>query len=185
MSKAAPETRLVDATLRLLAKKAWREVSLAEIAKSARIPLAQLQPLAPAKSALPILILRRLGQETAARYKPDRGAQSARDRLFDVAMTWFEVLASHRSAMRAFFEGLRRDPLALLAQRGAFIEASEWLMTLAQVDNGPALSLRAAGFAAILVRAIPVWLHDDPDLAKTMARLDGDLRRGESLLGRL
>ena len=43
----------------------------------------------------------------------------------------------------------------------------------------------AVGFAAILGRAIPVWLDDDNDLTKTMARLDGDLSRGESWLGKL
>ncbi|MGB8364113.1 MAG: hypothetical protein ACLQUZ_13530 [Rhizomicrobium sp.] len=184
-ARSSPQTRLADAALRLLAKRPWRELSLAEIAKSARVPLAQLQTVAPAKGALLGLVLRRIGQDTAARYKPDRGARSARDRLFDVAMTWFEVLAGKKAAMRALYEGLRHDPLALLAQRDAFLEGAEWLMTLAQADNGPALSLRAAGFAAILARAVPVWLDDDADLTKTMARLDGDLRRGESLFGQM
>ena len=59
------------------------------------------------------------------------------------------------------------------------------LMTLAEADKGPALALRAAALAAVLGRAIPVWLKDDADLTKTMARLDGDLRRGESWLGKL
>ncbi len=180
-----PETRLADAALRLLAKQAWRELSLAEVAKSARVPFAQLQDLAPAKGALLGLVLRRIGQDTAARYKPDRGARTARDRLFDVAMTWFDVLATRKTALRALYEGLRQDPLALLAQRGAFFEGAEWLMTLAEADNGPASSLRAAGFATILARAVPVWLDDDADLTKTMAQLDGDLRHAESLLGKL
>jgi AcrR family transcriptional regulator len=184
-SSAAPDIRLADAALRQLAKKAWSELSLAEIARSAKIPLAELQTLAPAKPALFGLVLRRFGAETAARYKPDRGAQTARDRLFDVAMTWFEILGSRKPAIRALYAGLRRDPLALLAQRGALIAAAEWLMTLAEADHGPAVTLRAAGFAAVLARTVPVWLDDDVDLTKTMAQLDGDLRRGESLIGRM
>jgi ubiquinone biosynthesis protein COQ9 len=183
-SRATPQTRLADAALRLLAKKPWRELSLAAVAKAAKIPVAELQTLAPAKPALPALILQRLGAETAARYKHDRGAQTLRDRMFDVAMTWFDVLAPHKPAMRALYEGLRNDPLLLLGERGAFLSAAEWLMTLAEADNGGATTLRAAGFAAALMRAVPVWLTDDSDLTKTMARLDGDLRRGESLLGR-
>ena len=75
--------------------------------------------------------------------------------------------------------------MALLFARGEIVAAAEWLMTLAEADTGPALALRATAFAAMLGRAVPVWLDDDADLTKTMARLDGDLRRGESLLGRL
>ncbi len=182
---STPQTRLADATLRLLAKKPWRELALAEIAKSARVPLAQLQTLAPAKPALLGLVLRRIGQDTAARYKPDRAALSARDRLFDVAMTWFDVLAPRKAAMRALYRGLLEDPLAVLTERGALLESAAWLMTLAEADGVSALSLRAAGFAAILARAVAVWLDDDASLARTMARLDGDLRRGENLLGTL
>lgn len=182
---STPQARLADAALRLLAKKAWHELSLAAVARAAKVAAPELQNLAPAKTALLGLVLQRLGEDTARRYKPDRNSKSARDRLFDVAMTWFEILSEHKAAMRALYEGLRRDPLLLIAERGAFIASGEWLMTLAEADNGPALSLRALGFAGILARALPVWLDDDTDLTKTMARLDGDLRRGESLLGRL
>ena len=180
---AAPQTRLADAALRLLAKKPWRAISLAQTARGAKVPLDALQELAPAKPALIALILHRLGHDTAARYEAEAG--SARDRLFDVAMTWFEVLGPRKAAIRALYEGLRSDPLLLLSERGTFVAAAEWLMTLAEADGGPATSLRAIGFAAILARALPVWLDDDADLIRTMAQIDTDLRRGESLLGRL
>lgn len=183
--RLTPQARLADATLRLLAKKAWNELSLVAVAKAAKVSVSELQTVAPAKSALLGLVLQRLGEDTARRYRPDRNSGSARDRLFDVAMTWFEVLSEHRDAMRALYEGLRRDPLVMIAERSAFVASGEWLMALAEADNGPALSLRAVGYAGILARAIPVWLEDDLDMTKTMARLDGDLHRGESLLGQL
>lgn len=183
--QAAPDIRLADAALRLLKKEAWRELSLAAIAKSAKVPMTELAAYAPSKPALIGLILRRLGEDVTRTYKPDANAESARDRLFDVSMLWFDTLAHHEDAVRALYEGLRTDPITLIAARGGFIAAAEWLMTLAEADTGPALALRATAFAAILGRAVPVWLEDDSDLTKTMARLDGDLRRGESLLGKL
>jgi len=183
--RPSPEARLADAALRALAKKAWREISLAEIARAAKLPLAELPSLAPAKPALIGLVLRRLGDEVAKRFKPDGEAQSARDRLFDVGKAWFDVLSRHKPAIRSLYAGLKGDPVTLVAVRGAIVASAEWLMTLAEADKGPALSLRAAGFAAVLGRAMSVWLDDDRDLTKTMARLDGDLRRGESLLDRL
>ncbi len=179
------ETRLADAALRLLAQKAWRDISLGQVAKAAKLPLATLPALAPAKPALIGLILRRLGEEVTARYKPDRRARSARDRLFDTTMTWFDVLATRKRAIRSLYDGLKRDPVTLVFARRDLIEAAQWLMTLAEADKGPALALRAAGFATILGRALFTWFDDDADMTKTMARLDSDLRRGENLIGRL
>ncbi|HKD23207.1 MAG TPA: hypothetical protein VKB71_14415 [Rhizomicrobium sp.] len=181
----SPETRLADSALALLAKKPWRELSLVAVARAAKVPLKELPLYAGAKPALVGLILRRLGESVTTHYKPDSEAQSARDRLFDVAMAWFDGLARHKKAVRALYEGLRADPFTLIDARGEIIAAGEWLMTLAEADKGPALALRAAALAAVLGRAIPVWLKDDADLTKTMARLDGDLRRGESWLGKL
>ena len=183
--QASPDIRLADAALRLLKKEAWRELSLAAVAKVAKVPMTELAAYAPSKPALIGLILRRLGEDVTRTYKPDAATETARDRLFDVSMLWFDTLARHEDAVRSLYEGLRSDPFTLIAARGSIIAAAEWLMTLAEADKGPALALRAAAFAAILGRTVPVWLEDDADLTKTMARLDMDLRRGESLLGKL
>ena len=181
-TKTDPETRLADAALRLLAKTPWQALTLAAVAKSARLPLADLQSVAPSKSVLLGLILRRIGQDVTARYTPEPG--ETHDRLFDVAMVWFDALARRRKAVRSLHDGLRRDPLTLLAAREAILEAAHWLLVLAEVDTGPALSLRALGLAAVIGHTVPVWLTDGPDLAQTMARLDSDLRRGETILKR-
>jgi hypothetical protein len=183
MPKMTVETRLADAALKLLAKKRWSDLTLAQAAKAAKIPFAQLQPLAASKPALIGAILDRIGGETASRYKPD-ARSSARDRLFDVAMTWFEVLAPRKPAIRSLYDGLKHDPLSLLAARGAIVAAAGWLLALAEADTGPAVAMRSMGFALAIARAIPVWLDDGKDMAKTMARLDGDLRRGESVFGK-
>jgi len=186
MARAStPPQRLADSALRILAKKPWRELSLAEVARAAKVPLAELPELAAGKPALIGLILRRFGDEVATQYAPDRKTQSAHERLFDVGMAWFDCLARHKPAIRSLYDGLKRDPFTLLDVRGAIVASAQWLMTLAQADRGPALSLRAGAFAAILGRAIPVWLDDDSESSKTMARLDGDLARAESVFGKL
>ena len=177
-----PEAKLADAALRLLAKRPWQDLTLAAAAKSARIPLADLLQIAPSKPRLFGLILRRIGAAVAARHEAD--SSEAHDRLFDVAMAWFDALAKHKKAVRSLYEGLRRDPLSLVAAKNDILEAAHWLMVLAEADSGPALSLRALGFAAVLGHAVPAWLDDGPDLAKTMARLDADLRRGETVMKR-
>jgi AcrR family transcriptional regulator len=184
MAKTDPETELAQAALKLLAKKPWSELTLAEVAKAAKRPLASLQTTAPNKAALLGLILKSTGTDIAKRYRRDPGSADARDRLLDVALTWFEVLAPHKRAVRSLYDGLKRDPLTLIAGRAETMAAANWLFVLAEADTGPALSLRALALAGILARAIPVWLEDDKSLSKTMARLDQDLRRTEDLFGR-
>ena len=183
MVKASPETQLADAALKLLAKTRWNELALADVAKAAKVPLTALQTLAPSKSALFGLVLARFGREVAVRHKRDSGSESARDRIFDVAMTWFDVLAPRKPAIRSLYESYKRDPLALIAIRNEAMSAAEWLLVLAGADTGPSSGIKSAGLAIALGRAIPVWLDDGEELAKTMARLDGDLRRAESLFG--
>ncbi len=180
---ADPRTRLVDAALKRLAKTGWSELTLVSVAKSARVPLAELRMLCPSKPALFALILARIAEEVTARYAPEPG--TAHDRLFEVAMCWFEVLAPRKKAVAGLYEGLKRDLLTLVAARESIAETAGWLLTLAEADTGPALPLRALALAAALGRAVPAWLEDDKDLTRTMARLDMDLRRGETLLDRL
>ena len=177
-----PEAKLADAALRLLARRPWQELTLTSVAKSARIPLAELQRIAPSKPRLFGLILRRIGAVVAMQLTADSG--ETHDRMFDVAMAWFDALAKHKKATRSLYEGLRRDPLSLVTAKNDILEAAHWLLALAEADSGPGLSLRALGFAAVLGHAVPAWLDDGPDLAKTMARLDADLRRGETVMKR-
>lgn len=180
---ADPRTRLADAALKLLVKTAWPELTLVAVARAARVPLGDLQAIASAKPALFGLILQRIGAEVAARYRPEPG--TAHDRLFEVAMCWFDVLLPQRKAVRALYDGLRRDPLTLVAARAGIVEAASWLLTLAEADTGPALPLRALALAAALGRAVPVWLDDDKDLTRTMAALDMDITRADTILDRM
>lgn len=174
---ASPQSRLADAAFRLLAKEGWNEMTLAAVARTAKMPLKEMQSLAPSKAALIGVMLARAGEETSARYKPDRESEDARDRVLDVALCWFETIATKKAALRALHEGLARDPLALVAMRGEFLRAAEWLLALAEADSGRAISIKTAALAALIARTLPVWLEDDKELSKTMARLDQGLRR--------
>lgn len=172
------DDKLADAALKLLARAGWRALTLARVAKTAKLPLAALQDLLGGKVALVRLILKKIGAETAKAYKPE--SDTARERLFDVALVWFEVNAKRKPAIHSLYEGLKYDPITLISERAEFAAAAQWLMTLAEADTGPAMQARALALAAIIVRAIPVWLEDDTEMTATMARLDGDLSRMES-----
>jgi len=175
------EGRLAESALRLLAKGSWQDLTLAAVARSAKAPLASVRAHAPSKPALTGLILQRTADQAAARYKKDRSSGTARDRIFDVVLTWFEVLAPRRAAIKSLYEGLKRDPLALVGARRELLAHAEWLLALAEADTGRFVSARATALAAVLVRALSVWFEDDQQLTRTMARIDGDLRRAGPL----
>jgi AcrR family transcriptional regulator len=184
MPKPDPQTRLADAAFRLLAEITWADLTLASVARAAKVPPAELLATAPSKAALLGIMLRQLSGELARRYRPDRESQSARDRTFDVCMTWFGLQQPRKKAMRALTNGLSRDPPALLSARREFVAAAEWILALGEADAGAALRVRAAILAGLIMRAMPVWLADDDEMGKTMAQLDRDLRRAENLLWR-
>lgn len=180
---ADPRQRLGAAALKLLAKKPWNELQLTSVARTAGVPRGELLTLCPSKVELVSLILTELARKADARYMPEAGAD-AHDRLFDVAMSWFEALAPDKRALAALHAGLKRDPVTVLAARSGFAAVARWLMTLADADQGPWVSARSLAFALVLFRVLPVWLDDDADLSRTMARLDSDLRRADSFFER-
>ncbi len=182
MPKLDREARLAAAAFRLLGKGSWRDLTLAAVARAAKLPWPDVFSIAPSKAALPGLLLRRLGAETARRYKPDRASKGARERVFDVAMTWFDVQRSRKAAMRSLYDGIKRDPLALLPARGDILAAADQIRALAEADTGASAQVGTAILAGVLMRAVPIWLDDDHEMGKTMARLDRDLRRIERFL---
>jgi AcrR family transcriptional regulator len=183
MAAANPETKIAEAAFRALAKTRWNALKLADVAKAAKMPLASLLREIPNKSVLIGPLLRLTVDDALRHYKPERGSSNARDRIFDVTLNWFEALALRKAAVRSLYEGLKRDPLTLIAAREEIHAAASTLLALAEGDDGRA-DLKAAGLALAIARAIPAWLEDDKHLSKTMASLDGDFGRAEDFAKR-
>ena len=183
MAKANFEKQIAEAVWRTLAKKRWDALKLADVAKAAKMPLASLLRDVPAKPALIGPMLRLTVGDALSRYKPDRNSHNARDRAFDVTMSWFEALALRKAAMHSLYEGLKGDPLALVAAREDILSAASTLLALAEADHGRA-GLKAIALALAIGHAIPSWLNDDRDLSKTMASLDGDFSRASDFMKR-
>ncbi len=78
---------------------------------------------------------------------------------------------------------MRRDPPLALALNGLAVRSQQWMLAAANIDSaGPRGVLRAQGLAVLYAQVLQVWVDDDdPGLARTMAALDGNLRRAEPL----
>jgi AcrR family transcriptional regulator len=177
---------VIDAAFALAVERGWRDLSLAEIAEAAGLPLSRVYPVFPSKQAILDGFSRRV--DAAMLAEEGEGLDTpARDRLFDVVMRRFDALQPHREALGIVLQDQLRDPLAACCGLGrlgrsmaATLEAAGFSTT------GCRGVLRVKGLSAIYLSTLRVWLRDDSeDMAKTMAHLDQQLARADALIGRL
>jgi hypothetical protein len=81
---------------------------------------------------------------------------------------------------------VRRDPLTLAALNQVALNSQRFMLAAAGVSSeGPLGLLKLQGAAIVFANTLETWLEDDdPTLARTMARLDRELKRGERVLER-
>ena len=185
VKKADIPKHIIDTAMALAAERGWQDLSLADIAAAAELPLSKLYPVFPSKAAILEGLSRHADAAVVAEEAEDEG--SARDRLFDVVMRRFDALQPYREGLGNVVLDLSRDPLAAVCGL-ASLERSMALMLEAAGLSSTGLRglVRVKGMTAIYLAALRVWLRDDSaDLSKTMAALDGYLRRVEGLAERL
>ncbi|WP_193367440.1 TetR/AcrR family transcriptional regulator [Pelagibius marinus] len=184
--KGDPTRRIIEAAFALAAERGWRDLSLAEIAEAAGLPLSTVYPVFSSKQAILNGFTRQVDAAMLAEGAEDMDLP-ARDRLFDMIMRRFDALQPYKEGLGAILQDQLRDPLATCCGLGrlgrsmaATLEAAGFSTT------GCRGVLRIKGLSAIYLSAVRVWLRDDSeDMAKTMAQLDKQLCRIDSLIGRL
>ncbi len=114
----------------------------------------------------------------------DLAGEPARERVFDVMMRRIDALAPYKPALRRMMRDLRFDPLSLAALNQVALNSQRFMLAAAGISTEGRLgALKLQGAVLVFGRTLRTWLHDDdPSLAKTMARLDRELRRGEGIL---
>ena len=178
---ATPRGRIIDAALRLAAAKPWRDVSLNEIAQSAGVTLVELSKEFYGKLSIMAAFTKLVDEQVLARARLVHGAdESARDRVFDVIMTRFDILQPYRAALKSIFHGGATPPG--LDTLGRMMRSQHWMLVAAGIPaDGPAGRAREAALLSVYARTFQEWLTDeDVGRAKTMAVLDRRLRSGES-----
>jgi len=173
--------RVFEAALTLAAERGWSGIALADIATAAGLSLADLYAAYPSKTAILEALSRDIDRRVLADAEID-AAETARDRLFDVLMKRFDALAAYRDGLAAIARDARRDPLMVLCGAGQLLRSMAAMLEAAGISSaGLAGAIRAKGLAAIYLATLRDWFRDDTaDKAKTMAALDGRLRRVES-----
>lgn len=172
--------RLVAAAMKLAAARPWREVTLPDIAAGANVSLVDVRSEFDSKGDVLAAFVRMVDDAVLARVPQRSGSQPARDALFEVIMSRFDVLAAYKPALKSIAAAWPMDP-SLVRAIG---QSQAWMLRAAGIrSEGLEGQVRTAGLGAVYASVYRTWLgDDDPGLAKTMAALDRRLRRGESTL---
>jgi len=181
------EQKIVNAALKLAAETDWSDLHLKQIAEAAKVSLKELTRHFSSKTAILTTFMAQTDELVMDRIDPELDDEPARDRLLDVMITRFEVLAPHKEALLRIRRTLVRDPLILADLNRALVRSMKRMLAAASCEaSGMRGMARAQGLAYVYNAAMDVWLEDeDPGMARTMAELDGRLRRGERNLKRV
>ena len=185
-SPAPPRERIVQALMRLASDRPWNDIEITDIAQEAGVTLAEFRDHFPSKGAVLGAFSRTIDKAVLEGSTEDLAGEPARERLFDVMMRRIDALTPYKRALRRIFYALRRDPLALAALNQAALNSQRFMLAAAGISTeGPLGLLKLQGAAIVLANTLETWFEDDdPTLARTMARLDRELRRGERVIER-
>jgi AcrR family transcriptional regulator len=177
---------VIDALMRLAADRPWSDIELIDIAEEAGVTLAEFRDLFPSKGAVLAGFSRRIDREVLDGTTDDLKDEPARERVFDVMMRRIDALAPYKKALRRIVSALREDPFALAALNRVGLNSQRFMLAAAGISTEGRLGrLKLQGAVIVLSNTMQTWLEDDdPALARTMARLDRELRRGERVLER-
>jgi ubiquinone biosynthesis protein COQ9 len=179
--------RIIETALKLAAERGWNSLTLDAIAAATGYNLAEFRQEFRSKAQILAAFTRAIDDAVLAKIERPEPGTATRDRLFDVLMTRFEVMAPYKEGLRRILGDLRYRPGESLAQFRAAGRSVYWMLAAAGIDvEGPHGAFRIPGVMGIYARVFDIWLEDDdPGMARTMAALDSRLRRGERVVQRI
>jgi len=177
---------VVEALMELASRRRWDEIEVGDLAEAAGLSLAEFRDLFPSKGAVLGALSRQIDRQVLEGTTEDLAQEPARERIFDVIMRRFDALTPYKDALRNIVRDLRFDPLALAALNREALNSQRFMLAAAGIPTeGPLGTLKIQGAALVYANTLRAWLDDDdPALARTMARLDRELRRAERFMER-
>ena len=179
--------QVVNAALKLAAKRPWREIRLNDIAQECGLTLAELNALGASKTRILKQFARRTDQALLKSLESDPVEGDVHDRLFDILMRRMEMLEEHKAAIASILKAPADGAPDMAMLFGSLAENQGWILAAAGIDDaGPREAVKRHGLALVSARVMRVWVDDDDaGLARTMAALDRQLRDGAVWLTRL
>lgn len=183
----SPRDRIIDALMALAAERAWDEIEIPAIAERAGLTLGEFRDVFPSKGAILAGFSRRIDRIVLDGTGPELDDEAPKDRIFDVLMRRLDAMAPYKDALRNIMAGVRTDPLSLAALNQLALNSHRFMLAAAGIGTeGPVGALKLQGLVLMWGRLLDTWLRDDdPGLARTMAKLDQELARGNRIVSGL
>ncbi|MDH7799502.1 MULTISPECIES: TetR/AcrR family transcriptional regulator [unclassified Beijerinckia] len=189
-AKAPPadkKQRIIAALMALAGEMPWEEITISEVALRAGISLADFRDQFPSKGAVLAGFSRMIDRKVLDGTTEDLAAETARDRLFDVLMRRIDAMAPYKAGLKGISQWVRRDPVSAMALNTTALNSMRFMLEAAHLHSeGLAGTVKLQGLVIAWQRVLAVWFEDDESgLDRTMAVLDRELSRGETLTARL
>jgi AcrR family transcriptional regulator len=171
------------ALLNRVATQGWRDLSYAEIAEEAGVPIAEAHRIYPSKAAILLGLSRALDEQILTGLEADPLEGSAKDRLFDLLMRRFDALKADAAAYRRLLRQLPATPPEFTAMLCRTQRSLALMLETAGISaSGVRGAVRLHGLCAIYWAGLRAFANDDSeDLSKTMAEIDKRLGQAERL----
>ena len=179
--------KIVDALMELAAERPFEDITITDIAARAGVGLADFRDAFPSKGAVLAAFNKRIDRAVLSGASDALEGEPVKERLFDVLMRRLDAMAPYRAGVRAVAEWARRAPLAATALNREGLNSMRFMLESAGVSaEGPVGALKLQGLLIAFGRVLDVWFEDEePGFPATMAALDKELTRGETLVGRV
>ncbi len=175
----------VQAALELAGTRAWSALTLSDIAAASGLTLNDFHGVASVESLA----------EAAERHfdKAMSGEgidldETPRERLFDVIMLRFEAMEERRAGVLSLVHYRENSPLRLARHLAARKASADWALVSAGLDGADQVvprDIRSVAVAYAMAQAERAWRKEtDPGFARTMSKLDEELRKLEDGAGR-
>lgn len=183
VKKADRPQHVINTALELAAADQWATASLRDLAEASDLSIADFHALYPSKTSILKAYFASVDAAVLGTKFSFDEEDSARDRLFDVLMRRFDILAENREGVIGLLKAFRRDPITALCLAGDFAGSMRWMLEAAGIKTaGPNGRLIVKGLATVWLATLQAWQRDESeDMSRTMAALDKNLRRAERL----
>jgi AcrR family transcriptional regulator len=171
------------ALLKLVETQGWIDLSFAEIAEKAGVPIAEAHRIYPSKTAVLVGLTRAIDERILNSLVADPLEGTPKDRLFDIVMRRFDVLKTDREAYRRLMRQLPATPSAFAAVVCQLRRSLSLTLETAGISaSGLKGALRLKGLLAIYLAGLRAFASDESDdLSKTMAEIDKRLGQAEKI----
>jgi ubiquinone biosynthesis protein COQ9 len=163
MNEVVPvELRIRQAAFALAERMGWTDISMAQIAREARLSLIELMRHAPSKAAILESFGRDIDEAMVQVFEKHPAEGGPHDRLFDVILRRLEIMAPYRSVVASVLQTARRDPAEGLKLLQSVSDSIGWMLSAARVEQErqwqgfeqfSATAVRAISIATALAKA--------------------------------